>query len=211
MTTAMIWGAGSGIGKALTSQLLADEWEIIAVGRNVEQFNNQATMTIEADVTNTYSVQNAIRSAGNEIDQITLWINAFGDLFSSTVNEISPECWQQLLGSNLTSTFLVTHFSLPILKEDASLIFIGAMSERLPLPGLSAYAWAKSGLEDFVETMRKEERKRRVSLVHPGVVDTPFLDKLPFRMPKDAATPEQIADRIMSAYHDGYKGVIDLS
>ena len=45
--------------------------------------------------------------------------------------------------------------------ENAHIIFIGAVSERLKLPGLSAYAASKAGLEAFAEVLGKEERKKR--------------------------------------------------
>lgn len=79
------------------------------------------------------------------------------------------------------------------------------------LPGLAAYASAKAGLEAFAETLRKEQRKRRVTVVRPGAVATAFWDKVPLQLPKDAMTPEQVAQRMTQAYHDGHKGTLDLT
>ena len=211
MKTAMIWGASGGIGQALTAQLLTDDWAVVAIGRNVEELNDKSTLTIQSDVTNAFSVQDAILSTGYEVDEIDLWIYAAGDITSSSVEEMAPEKWQEILGANLTGAYLTTHFSLPLLAENAYLIYLGAVSERLRLPGLSAYAAAKSGLEAFAEALRKEERKRRVMVVRPGAVATPFWDKVPMRLPKDAATPEKVAKRILNAYLEGYTGVLDLT
>ena len=58
--------------------------------------------------------------------------------------------------ANLSGAYLATHHSLPLLAEDAHLVFLGAVSERLRLPGLSAYAAAKAGLEAFGEALGKE-------------------------------------------------------
>jgi 3-oxoacyl-[acyl-carrier protein] reductase len=211
MTTAMIWGAGGGIGQALTTQLLSNDWDVITIGRDVEQLDNRSTLAVDADVTNAFSVQNAILSAGYEFDEVALWIYAAGDITSSSVKEMTPENWQRILDANLTGAFLTTHFSLPLLAEDAYMIYLGAVSERLRLPGLSAYAAAKSGLEAFAESLRKEERKRRVMVVRPGAVATPFWDKVPMRLPKDAASPEKVAKRILNAYLEGFTGVLDLT
>lgn len=211
MKAAMIWGAGGGIGQALTTQLLSNDWDVIAIGRDVEQLDNRATLAVDADVTNAFSVQNAILSAGYEFNEAALWIYAAGDITSSSVKEMTPENWQRILDANLTGAFLTTHFSLPLLAEDAYMIYLGAVSERLRLPGLSAYAAAKSGLEAFAESLRKEERKRRVMVVRPGAVATPFWDKVPMRLPKDAASPEKVAKRILSAYLEGFAGVLDLT
>ena len=115
------------------------------------------------------------------------------------------------MNANLLGAYLTTHHSLPLLAPDATLIYLGAISERLRLPGLSAYAAAKAGLEAFAEALRKEERKRRVLVVRPGAVDTALWDKVPMRLPKDAAAPQKVARRILQAYEDGTSGILDLT
>lgn len=66
----------------------------------------------------------------------------------------------RILDANLTGGYNTVHYSLPLLTPDAPLVFLGAVSGRMRLPGLSAYAAAKAGLEAFAEAQRKEERKR---------------------------------------------------
>jgi short-subunit dehydrogenase len=89
-------------------------------------------------------------------------------------------------------------------------VLLGAVSERLRLPGLSAYVAAKAGLEAFAETLCKEVRKRRVILVRPGAVDTAFWQKVPFRMPANALSAEQVAQHIVSAINSGHSGPLDF-
>ncbi len=97
-----------------------------------------------------------------------------------------------------------------LLVADASLIFLGARSERLYLPRLSAYAAAKAGLDSFVEVLAKEERQRRVTLVHPVAVDTPLWEKVTFKLPAGAMSSDEAVQRILSAYRDGHRGQLDL-
>jgi short-subunit dehydrogenase len=85
------------------------------------------------------------------------------------------------------------------------------VSERMQMPGLSAYAAAKAGLEAFAESLRKEARKRRITVVRPGAVATPFWENVPFRMPANAMTPEAVAAAILSAYEAKHSGKLDLS
>ena len=89
-------------------------------------------------------------------------------------------------------------------------MFLGAVSERMRLPGLSAYAAAKAGLEAFAEALRKEERKRRVIVVRPGAVNTEFWQKVPFKMPGSALSPEAVAEKVVEAVNAGHQGVLDL-
>jgi NAD(P)-dependent dehydrogenase (short-subunit alcohol dehydrogenase family) len=98
-----------------------------------------------------------------------------------------------------------------LLAEDAHLFYLGAISERLRLPGLGAYAAAKAGLEAFADTLRKEERRRKVTVVRPAAVATPLWEKVPMRLPAHAMTAKDLAERIIEAYRDGHKGTLDLA
>ena len=86
---------------------------------------------------------------------------------------------------------------------------MGAVHERLRLPGLAAYASAKVALEAFADVLRKETR-RRVLVIRPGAVQTPLWKKVPFAMPKQAADAHHVAKQIVSAVAEGRDGVIDL-
>ena len=143
-------------------------------------------------------------------DQFDLWIYAAGDIEASKVADALPDSWQRILDANLVGAYLAVHYSLPLLAPDAHLMFLGGISERLRLPRLSAYATAKAGLEAFVEVLGKEERKRHVTLVRPAAVDTPLWDKVPFKLPPGALDPDEVAERILAAYDEGHRGVLNL-
>ena len=111
---------------------------------------------------------------------------------------------------NLNGAYLAVHYSLPLLTPTAHIFFVGAVSERMRLPRLSAYAAAKAGIEGFAEALRKEQRDRRVTIVRPKAVDTPFWDRAPFKLPPRAAKPEAIAKHIIAAHREHHKGSLDL-
>jgi NAD(P)-dependent dehydrogenase (short-subunit alcohol dehydrogenase family) len=180
------------------------------MGRHVIGLSDLTPHLFQVDVADPGSVERAVASAAQEKDPIELWIYAAGDIGSSKVANAPFEAWQRILNANLVGAYLAVHHSLPFLARDSHLVFLGAVSERLRLPRLSAYAAAKSGLEAFVEVLGKEERKRRVTLVRPTAVDTPLWDKVPFRLPAGAMSPEQVAEHILAACHNGHRGVLDL-
>lgn len=122
---------------------------------------------------------------------------------------MQPADWQRILQANLTGPFLTTHFSWPLLSEASHLFYLGAVSERMQQPGLSAYAAAKAGLEAFAEVVRKESR-RKVIVVRPGAVDTLFWRKVPFKLPPHHLKPGEVAARIILAYAEGHQGQLDL-
>jgi NAD(P)-dependent dehydrogenase (short-subunit alcohol dehydrogenase family) len=99
----------------------------------------------------------------------------------------------------------------PHLAEEGHLVLLGAISERLRLPGLAAYAAAKAGLEALAATLGKEDRRRRVTLVRPAAIATDLWDKVPLRLPEGAPAPEKVVGRILDAHRSGHKGVLELA
>uniref|UniRef100_A0A7C1FIE9 SDR family NAD(P)-dependent oxidoreductase n=1 Tax=Caldilinea aerophila TaxID=133453 RepID=A0A7C1FIE9_9CHLR len=210
MSTAFIFGASGGIGRALVEQLRKREWTVGVVSRHPQDLAHITEFRYEADVADEFAVQAAVYAAAQELPPVELWIYAVGDILSSPVAELKPAAWRRILDANLTGAYLATHYSLPLLAEQAHLIYLGAYSEKLRLPGLSAYAAAKAGLEAFAAALAKEQRKLRITVVRPGAVDTPLWNKMPARLPRNALTPEALAERILDAHQAGASGVLDL-
>lgn len=210
MQTAMIWGANGGIGQALATQLIATDWAVIAMTRQPELLVDLPLHVIEADVADDFSVRQAIMMAAREASEINLWIYAVGDIATAKVADMAPNVWGRILTANLNGAYLATHYSLPLLAPDAHLIYLGAIQERLRLPGLTAYATAKAGLEAFAEALSKEERQRRVTVVRPGAVTTRLWDKAGLKLPATAISPETLAQRILEAHQAGHKGILNF-
>jgi NAD(P)-dependent dehydrogenase (short-subunit alcohol dehydrogenase family) len=95
--------------------------------------------------------------------------------------------------------------------ETSHIFLLGPVSEHLQLPGLSAYAAAKAGLEALAFSLSMEERKKKVTVVRPGAVDTPLWDKVPFNKPAHTYSSNQVAEKIWEAYQGGHQGQLDLT
>lgn len=208
--TALVWGAAGGIGRALTHRLVADKWQVVSLGRHTETLQDLTPYVFECEVTDPFAVQRTVIAAGQEVSEASLFVYSVGDITSATVATMPPAAWERIIGANLTGAFLTAHYCMPLLADDAPLVFVGAVSERLRLPGLSAYAAAKAGMEAFVEVLRKEQRHRQVLLVRPAAVTTALWHKVPFKMPAKALSPEEVAERIIHAYHEGRSETLDL-
>lgn len=207
MKTAMVWGANGGIGKAVAGLLQKEGWVVVAFSRHPA---GDSPRDISADTGDPAGVQQAVMAAAMEVEAVNLFVYAVGDIQVAPVNKTNPDGWFRQMNANLTGAFLATQSSLPLLAPDAHLFYLGAISERLQLPGFAPYVAAKAGLEAFAAALAKEERQRRVTVVRPGAVDTPFWEKVPMRLPKNAASPEKVAQRILAAYADGHSGRLDL-
>jgi NAD(P)-dependent dehydrogenase (short-subunit alcohol dehydrogenase family) len=88
--TAMIWGAGGGIGRALVHRLREEGWRVLAMSRHTAGLGDLTPDLFEADVADPESVARAIEAAGRGVDQIDLWIYAVGDIAADKVAEASP-------------------------------------------------------------------------------------------------------------------------
>ncbi len=210
MKTAMVWGAGGGIGKALVERLMENDWEVVGVARHEGASTDLASIRVAADVAHPEDVQQAVEQAQAEVGEVNLWIYAVGDIMSTRVSEMSADDWRRILDANLSGAFTAVQTSLPLLSEDAHIVFLGGVSERLRLPGLSAYAAAKAGLEALGDVLRKEQRGRRVTVVRLKAVDTTLWDKVPFSLPRGAVQPHELAERILAAHEEGHDGVLDV-
>ncbi len=210
MKTAMVWGASGGIGTALVKGLVDEGWQVLSVARDPGSVTFLTSEVVEADVSDAHSVREAVARAEELVQEVDLWIYAVGDITSVKADEMSPEDWERILAANLTGAYLAVHYCLPLLTAEAHIVFLGAVSERLRLPGLSAYATAKAGLEAFAEVLRKEQRPRRVTLVRPKAVDTALWEKVPFSVPHGAMSPESLVQRVLQANGDGHSGVLNL-
>jgi NAD(P)-dependent dehydrogenase (short-subunit alcohol dehydrogenase family) len=208
--TALIWGANGGIGRALVSSLVAQGWQVLAAGRDTDQLEGLTDHVFDVEFLDAGSLQSAISAISQVVEEIQLWIYAAGDITSQPVGEMSLQTWRRILDANLSGAFLATQASLPLLAKDAHLFYLGAIHERLRLPGLSAYAAAKAGLEAFAEVVRKETR-RKVTVLRPAAVDTAFWKKVPFRLPPHHLKPDDVAERLLQAYQNGETGTLDLS
>ncbi len=210
MSTALVWGASGGIGQALVGTLVANNWTVIGATHQPSSLNDITPHVLDANVRDPFEVQVAISEASQLVDEVDLWIYTVGDITADKTADLSSDDWCRIIEANLTGAFFTTHYSLPLLAANAHIFYVGAIHERLRLPKLGAYAAAKAGLEAFAESLRKEERKRRVTVVRPGAVDTAFWNKVPLKLPANALSPKQVSEQILEAYQQQHTGLLDL-
>lgn len=210
MKTAMIMGAAGGIGRASLSLLGESGFQVIAVARDASLLDGTGAILLEGDLVNPSDVERVALEVGQVVDEVNLWVYAAGDIQAGKADEMPLDDWTRVFNANMLGAHLSLNACLPILAPDAHLFFIGAYVDRLILPGLSAYTAAKAALESYTAVLEKELRGKRVTLVRPAAVNTDFWRKVPFNMPSTAIPPDEVANRILSAYEQGLSGLLDL-
>lgn len=209
MKKTIIWGAEGGIGEGLLKAFQAEGWWAAAAARKLTPRTEGADKRAEADFTRPDQVRRAVEDLVGD-QELDIFVYAAGDIASQNIGQADPERWEAVLSNNLTGVFHTLQASLPFLAEDAHIFILGAVSERLTLPGLSAYAAAKAGVEALAVSLAKEERRKKITIVRPGAVATELWEKVPFKQPEHSMPPEKLAQKVLEAYRDGHKGQLDL-
>lgn len=210
MKTVIIWGSEGGIGRAILQEFLDQGWQTIAAARQLSEISDQAHFAYAADFTQPGQVDRIAEALAQQGVEIDVFVYAAGDIGAVNISGADQARWLEILENNLTGVFQTLRASLPLLVEEGHIFFLGAVSERLKLPGLTAYVAAKAGLEALAVSLSKEERKKKVTVIRPGAVDTEIWEKVPFKKPSHTYQPAQVAERIWQAYEQGETGQVDL-
>ncbi len=216
MGNLLLIGADGTIGHSVAQAFLEDGWQVWAIGRNPERFHPGVQWSARitdvsnaAEIAQTFEALQAYRQAVGE-PPVEAFVYAVGDIVAQKATAIQPADWNRVLNANLTGVYLTTMQFAPLFSAAPHLFYIGALSERLILPGLSAYAAAKAGLEQFVQVLMRENPLWKITLVRPGAVATRFWERVSFRLPPKALQPDDVALRILEAYYNEQKGTLDL-
>ena len=199
--TAIITGAGRGIGLAATRRFLAEGWHVALVDIDRSLLDAAmaalarpgATLALVADIAEAAQVQPAIRHAAAHFGRLDALVNNAGIAVFKPILETTPEDWSRTLAVNLTGPFLATQAAAPIMAETGG----GAVVNITSISGLRAstlrvaYGTSKAALAHLTKQQAVELAALgiRVNAVAPGPVDT--------AMAQAVHTPE-----IRRDYHD---------
>jgi NADP-dependent 3-hydroxy acid dehydrogenase YdfG len=189
----VITGAGSGIGAA-TAKAVSDRYRLVLSGRRIEPLEELArelggpedATAVACDVTEWEQVENLAAAAVDAFGGIDAVFANAGFGASRGFLEESPEHWRSMVLTNVLGPALTVRATLPHLLEKGTGHFLitSSIAGRRALPG-SLYSATKFAATAMGESLRAELRARedgnriRVTLIEPGMVDTPFFDNRP--------------------------------
>ena len=182
--TALVTGAGRGIGRAIaialgkagcavvvTARTLP---ELVAVQQEILTANGQA-VAIKADLTRDDDLHSLIQSCG----PVDFLINNAGWGKRAPVVRARVDDWDQTLRLNLRAPMILAKELLPamIKKGEGAVINIGSVSGKSGEANGAAYSASKFGLIGFTQSLYEEVREQgiKVSVILPGFVDTPMI------------------------------------
>lgn len=227
-TRFLVTGAASGIGRALAFAAADEGAELVLtdlhadglddVVRQIRQRGGTVLHAAAFDIAD----YDAVTAFANEVhalcDAVDIVANVAGTSVWGTVDRLEHKHWKLMVDVNLMGPIhIIENFVPPMIAagRGGHLVNVSSAAGLLALPWHSAYSAGKFGLRGVSEVLRFDLRRDGigVSLVVPGAVATPLVDtvqivgvdrdrpdvkKLTGRFVKHAASPEKVAERILT-------------
>lgn len=229
---AVITGGNAGIGEAVAKRFASEGASVVVTGRRQQELdrvvkiirqNNGKALAVVGSVTDEAHAQEAVRKAVDSFGRIDILVNnaGIGD-FGKRLHEIDDATWNTVFDINLTGVFRMTRAVVPqMLKQGAgSIVNISSVASLVGIPGLSAYAASKGGLDALTRALAIDYAKDgiRCNVVNPALIDTPMAAPLmanPEMLQsllsqyaiRRAGTPEEVAGMVLYLASDEAKWV----
>ncbi|GLX11122.1 SDR family NAD(P)-dependent oxidoreductase [Microbispora sp. NBRC 16548] len=211
--TALVTGAGGGIGREITLALARAGADVILAGRSIDAMAavadevraiGQKSEVVSMDVTAPDSVNAAVESALRHVGAIDILVcNSGISGPAAPVWEYPVDAWRHVQDVNLTGVFLTCRALLPHMVERGSgtVVVIGSIAGKRPSPNRSGYSSSKAGLVALVRTIALDGGPYgiRANLVSPGGVAGANLDNI-IQQNVDATGAD--AETVRASYRD---------
>ncbi len=184
---ALITGASAGIGLAIARRFLAEGADVAVVARRGERlaaFADEARQAgrrcavIVGDAREEATARQAVQTTLDTLGQIDLLVNNAGMGIYAPLVETSVDDYDQMMNTNMRSTFLFTRHTVPSMLERGSgtIINVSSMAGVMGFAGEAAYCASKFAQVGFTQALDRELRPRgiKVGVVCPGGVKTEF-------------------------------------
>ena len=182
----IVTGSSSGIGKAICEALIAKKIRVIGISRNEARhyFDPAYYESHLIDLADTKNLPTRLTSVIEKYGQFNGLISCAGVGNFGSIENFSLMQIEESLRINLLSHIVLTRYLVPLLKKQngGNLIYIGSEAALDGGKQGSLYSAAKFGLRGFTQSIRAEvaHKNIKVVLINPGMVRTPFFDKLHF-------------------------------
>jgi NADP-dependent 3-hydroxy acid dehydrogenase YdfG len=222
--TAVITGAGSGVGAATARALAKQGWRVALIGRRREALVETASemlgaLVVPCDIGDPKAVEAMGLQVLGEFGSVEVLVNAAGtNVPKRSLEVLQHEDYHAMMNANLNGAYYCTQAFLPGMRTRGSGTIVNIVSEAgkqaSPKAG-PGYVISKFGMAGLTSAINAEERPNgiRACSIFPGDIDTPILQKRP--APPDAAArakmmqPEDIAECVLLAINLPARAVIE--
>ena len=201
----LITGASSGIGAATARAASAAGWRVVLAARSLERLQALAqelggperALAVRCDVTEWEQQQRMVAEALIGFGRVDAALANAGFGGPRGMLNDTVEHWREMVMTNVYGAALTARATIPALTESRGhLLLTSSVAGRRVLPG-SLYSVTKHAVTALGEAARQDLHGTgiRVTLIEPGMVDTPFFEQ----RPRDALQDEDIARAVLFA------------
>ncbi|MDA0709502.1 MAG: SDR family NAD(P)-dependent oxidoreductase [bacterium] len=206
---AIIVGASSGMGRATAIAFARAGASVVVAARSKDKLDalvaemGADAISCRVDVQDVKQVDTAIDAALTRYGRIDILVYATGtNIPDRSLETLTHDTWQVMIGTNLTGAFTCTQAVLPTMRKQKAGLIVYLSSGCVQSPDVSgvSYQASKHGLTGLAHGTFKEEQKNgvRTTLIFPGLCDTPLVLKRPVPTPPEvmakALKPEDVAE-----------------
>jgi short-subunit dehydrogenase len=183
--TAVVTGAGSGIGEQLARALAERGSHLVLLERDGERLDRVsssiraahpgiAVAGIQVDLADRAATTEAAQRIVRDHPRTDLLVNNAGVALAGRFEEVTVEEFEWVLEVNFHAPVVLTHHLLPTMQTGAHLVNVSSLYGLISPPGQSAYSASKFALRGFSQVLRAElaDRGIGVTTVHPGGIAT---------------------------------------
>lgn len=171
--TAVITGAGSGIGRATAILFASEGAQVVCVdidGQklretvNIIKQNGKEAIPVVADVSRSDEVQRMAQQCQQTVSCVHILFNNAGSNLHQGFEATTEDTWSRMIGVNLTSVYLCSKYLLPLVKKAgaASIINHASIDAVLGNPHIAAYSAAKGGIIPLTHVMAHDLAKYNI-------------------------------------------------
>jgi 3-hydroxybutyrate dehydrogenase len=210
--SALITGAGSGIGKSI-AQAFAVAGVQVAIA-DVDQSAAQAVAeqikaagglakSIPMDVANEDQVNAGIERAAREFGSLDVLVSNAGIQIIHPIVDFPFSDWRKVIAIHLDGAFLTTRAAMRLMiqrGQGGTILYMGSIHSHLASPNKAPYVAAKHGIVGLAKAVAKEGAKHgiRSNVICPGFVRTPLVEKqIPEQAQQFGVTEEHVIKNIM--------------
>jgi len=213
--SAIVTGAGKGIGKAIAEHLAKEGVHLGLIARTESDLNRVAdairsaygvsVYTQAADIADRTSIESAIQRLKEQLGSVDVLVNNAGTASFGTVIDMPVEEWERIVRVNLLGTYYATRAILPhmIERNRGHIINISSTAGEKGSATTSAYSASKFGLLGFTESLMYEVRKHniRVMALLPSTVNTDLARNVGLKLGDEdhQMQPEDVAELVVDA------------